>query len=240
VANYDTFAQFYDRATSSNTSTIDRVAGCIARYLPSATSLLELGCGTGTVLAAMAAGMDVTGVDLSPGMLAVAAGKVPATRLVEADITSIALDRTFDVVICVSDTINHLLSFERWVELFDRAYEHLTEDGLFLFDVNTVGNLRRICRNPANVRAIGQDLLVIDVTPDGDLATWDVRVFEHIGQDIFRLHHEKISEIGVPIARIRSALARNFKVLEEEDGDGGSVTDESRWAFLACRKAARQ
>lgn len=239
MAGYDAFAQFYDRTASIDTATIDRVAGYIARYLPSATSLLELGCGTGTILAAMAASLEVTGVDLSPGMLAVAAGKIPAARLVEADMTSVALDRTFDVVICVSDTINHLPDFGHWVKLFDRVHEHLTENGLFMFDMNTIGSLRRLCRYPSNVRAMGQDILVVDVDSDGDdCATWDVRVFEHLGQDLFRLHRAKVSEMGVPIARIRGALTRNFTVLAEEDGDGGAVTDESRWGFFACRKAA--
>lgn len=239
VANYDALAQFYDRTAAVDTATIGRVAGYIARYLPSATSLVEFGCGTGTILAALAANMDVTGVDLSSGMLAVAAEKIPAARLVEADITSVTLGRAFDVVICVSDTINHLLDFGHWVELFDRAHEHLTENGLFMFDVNTIGNLRQLCHNPTLAMAIGQDVLVTNVTLDGDdRVTWDVRVFEHLSQDLFRLHHENISEIGVPIAKIRDALARKFTVLAEEDGDCGSVTDESRWGFFACRKAA--
>lgn len=238
MVSYDVFAKYYDRPADSYAPTIDRVTGYIARYLPSATSLLELGCGTGTLLAAMAANMDLTGVDLSSGMLAVARGKVPSARLMKGDMTSVRLDRTFDVVIC-SDAINHLLDFRQWVELFDRAHGHLTEHGLFLFDVNTIGSLRRMCRNPTHVRTVGRDVLIIDVTLGGeDIATWDVQIFEHIGQNLFRLHREKMSEIGPPITRIRGALAKNFKVLAEEDADGGSVTDESRWVFFACRKAA--
>ncbi len=81
-------------------------------------------------------------------MLAVASEKVPSARLLLGDIGDFWLGERFDVVVCVFDTLNHLLAFEAWQSMFDSVYDHLVEDGLFIFDVNTVGELRRLAEEP--------------------------------------------------------------------------------------------
>ena len=226
---------------------IDRVRDYIKRYRPAARSLLELGCGTGAVLAGLTeevlvtgAGLSVTGVDLSQEMLAVAARSVPAARLVHADVTSFALRTRFDVAICVFDTLNHLPSLEAWRAMFERVHEHLADSGLFVFDVNTVGRLRRLWQGPAFAVDFGENTVIMDVLPagsggEGELSMWTVRIFERIADDTFRLHEERIPELGVPLATIRKALAANFDLLEESELDGGPVSDESNRVFFAVR-----
>jgi len=236
VVAYADFAGFYDQVMGDRTADIERVRGYVRRYLPSARSLLELGCGTGAVLAGLAGDLAVSGVDRSPEMLAIAAGSVPGARLIQADMTSFSLDTRFDVVICIFDTLNHLPSFGSWLELFDRVNEHLAPGGLFVFDVNTVGRLRRLWRGPAFAEDFGRHTVIMDVTPGGGgLSIWDVRIFERLHDDQFRLHHESIPELGVPLARIRAALAENFELLDETDLDDGAVTDESDRVFFAYR-----
>jgi hypothetical protein len=169
-------------------------------------------------------------------MLAIAARTVPGARLVQADITRFSLGTRFDVVICVFDTLNHLPTFGAWVDLFGRAHEHLAEGGLFVFDVNTVGRLRRLEQLPAYVEDFGEHTMIMDVTPaSGGLSLWEVRIFERTGGDQFRLHREQIPELGVPLARVREALMPHFCLLEAADADGGPATDESSRAFFACR-----
>src|ERR1700756_1255648 len=89
---------------------IARIRTYISRYLPGARSLLELGCGTGALLAGLAPELQVTGIDRSPEMLAIAARAVPEARLVEGDITAFRLPDRFDVIICMFDTLNHVRS----------------------------------------------------------------------------------------------------------------------------------
>ena len=233
---YTDFARFYDEIMGDRGPAIERVQGSIARHMPDARSLLELGCGTGAVLAGLAPGLSVTGIDLSPEMLAIAARTVPGARLVQADITSFALGASFDVVICVFDTLNHVPAFGAWSEVFDRVHEHLAEGGLFVFDVNTVGRLYRLEQAPAYVEDFGLHTMIMDVTPgDGDLSLWDVRIFERTGGEEFRLHHELIPELGVPLDRIRGTLAPHFDLLEATDPDGSPATDESSRAYFAYR-----
>jgi SAM-dependent methyltransferase len=245
---YAKFAKFYDEIMGDRWVDIERVRNYVKRYRPSASSLLELGCGTGAVLAGLATSdpvLSVTGVDRSPEMLAVASRNAPAARLVQADITDFSLGTRFDVVICVFDTLNHLARFELWGQMFDRVHEHLAERGLFIFDVNTIGRLRGLWRGPAFAADFGENTMIMDVWPAGpgeggvgELSTWMVRIFERVASDVFRLHSERIPELGVPLAAIREALAPNFDVLDAPGLDGQPATDESSRAFFTCRHRA--
>jgi len=246
VAAYAEFAGFYDQIMGDRAPDIERVRRYVRRHHPAARSLLELGCGTGAVLAGMTPELSVAGIDLSAEMLALAARKLPAARLVQADITGFSLGIRFDVVICVFDTLNHLPRLESWREMFERVHEHLADGGLFIFDVNTTGRLRRLWQGPAFATDFGENTVVMDVLPggrgeggDGELSIWTVRIFERIGDDMFRRHREVIPELAVPLATIRGALAANFDPLEATDLDGRSVTDESNRAFFAFRHRTR-
>jgi SAM-dependent methyltransferase len=174
--------------------------------------VLEVACGTGSILAQLRADFDVTGLDRSPEMLSVAAEKLPGVRLVEADMTRFALEERFDVVLCVFDSINHLLDFADWEALFDRAREHLADDGIFVFDINTEERLARLAAHPPVAQWFdGGHLLVIDVRDEGDgVVTWSLAIFEHDGGDRYRLHTEDIRETSFPRDRIEQALRERF------------------------------
>jgi SAM-dependent methyltransferase len=245
---YARFARFYDAIMGDRTADIDRIRGYIDRYLPPAASLLELGCGTGAVLAGLADKLSVTGIDLSPEMLAVASRSVPGARLIQADMATFSLEAKFDVVICVFDALNHLPDFESWQRMFDRVHEHLVDDGIFAFDVNTTGRLRRLWHGPAFAVDFGAHTVVMDVLPsrgsgtaaiDGnELSKWTVRIFERVDSDMYRLHAETIPELGVPLDRIRAALRPGFDLLEQTALDGSQVSDDSDRVFFAYRRSA--
>ncbi len=240
---YARFAGFYDAIMGDRTADIDRIRGYIDRYLPSAASLLELGCGTGAVLAGLADKLSATGIDLSPEMLAVASRSIPGARLVQANMAAFALDARFDVVICVFDTLNHLPDFESWQRMFERVHEHLADDGIFAFDVNTTGRLRRLWRGHAFAVDFGPHTVVMDVLPAGtadgnELSTWTVRIFEHLNGNVYRSHAETIPELGVPLERIRAVLEPRFDLLEESALDGGPVSDDSDRVFFVYRRKA--
>src|SRR5271170_5277012 len=114
MADYDRFAPFYDAVLPDPLANGARVLDAIERFMPEASSLLELGCGTGLVLAHLDPVTALTGLDRSSGMLEVAARRVPRARLVRGDMASFDLGTRFDVVICVFDTLNHLATFDGW------------------------------------------------------------------------------------------------------------------------------
>jgi SAM-dependent methyltransferase len=237
VGIYAKFAAFYDEIMGDRGETVDQIRTYLTRFLPTASSLLELGSGTGALLAGFIKDLTVTGIDQSPEMLAIAANNFPAAELVRADITTFDLGRRFDVVICMFDTLNHVPDLDGWKAVFKRAHEHLVEGGLFIFDVNTIGRLRGLGRqNPYVEDFGGSNTLIMNVTPtDTDVFIWEVKIFERLEEDIFRLHHETILQLGVPLARIRAALEPYFDVLDETEQDGLTVSDDAERIFFACR-----
>ena len=238
MAEYAQFARFYDALNDKPEPRSRKMLGYIQQYAPRARSVLELGCGTGAVLAGLGSGWLLTGVDRSPEMLAIARRRCPAARLLEGDIRSFALSESFDVVLCVYDTLNHVPTFEGWLQVFDRVREHLREGGLFVFDLNTIGRLRRLAASPPWVQNFDGNTLIMDVELSAEgLSEWDIRVFERRDQDNFVLFHERITERGFPLDLVRGALTGGFELLEESDPDGNLPNDESTRAYFALRRS---
>ena len=237
MTDYAGFARFYDRIMGDRTAEVDRIRGYISKHRAGARSLLELGYGTGALLRDLASDLSVTGIDRSPEMLAIAARTVPGARLLQADMTSFTLPYRFDVVICMFDTLNHVVTVDGWLALFRCAHQHLSDNGLFIFDVNTTGRLRRLQGAPPYLDEFDGNVVVMTVRPGRDgLALWETKIFNHQVDDVYKLHHERIYELGVPLAQIRAALAGRFELLEEESLDGSPVSDESDRVFFAFRR----
>ncbi|MGN6427797.1 MAG: class I SAM-dependent methyltransferase [Leifsonia sp.] len=102
-------ARFDDRAAEYDDSSMHRaLAAEVAAFaeVRPGSDVLDVATGTGLVLRSLRdarAGARLTGVDLSPGMLAVARERLPEATFVEADATSLPLpDASVDVVICVT------------------------------------------------------------------------------------------------------------------------------------------
>jgi SAM-dependent methyltransferase len=238
VTDYAGFARFYDRIMGDRTAEVDRIRAYISKHRPGARSLLELGCGTGALLSGLAADLSVTGIDRSPEMLEIAARTVPGARLLHGDMTAVTVPDRFDVVICMFDTLNHVTTVDGWLRLFRCAHEHLSDGGLFVFDVNTTGRLRGLAGAPPYLDEFDGNVVLMTVGPARDgLVLWETRIFDHQAGDIYRLHHERIYELGVPLGQIRAALAGRFELLAEESLDGSPVSDDSDRVYFACRRA---
>lgn len=86
------------------------IAWAIGRYFPAARSLLEVGCGTGFVLAGIAAAfpeMKLTGSEAATDGLAFAAARAPGASLLQLDARRVPFREEFDVV-GAFDVIEHI------------------------------------------------------------------------------------------------------------------------------------
>ena len=137
---FDRFAQFYDadyRHYTDDLPTILELADEGGKLI------LELGCGTGRVLLPLAqAGHRVTGVDISPALLAVAQQKLRMTdkesqvTLVEADLRTFDLpQKEFAFAFCTSNTLMHLTTQADQLAVLRNAHRHLAAAGLLLLDL---------------------------------------------------------------------------------------------------------
>jgi len=237
VPGYDIFAQFYDAVQGDRAEHASYVRSLIRKHAPRARSVLELACGTGSVLKQLWTHYEVTGLDLSEQMLEVAADKLPGIPLFRADMTSFDLGERFDVVLCVYDSINHLLRFDEWNAVFARAHAHLKEEGLFVFDINTKTRLAALAEEQPVARWFGErNLLVMDVQKAGrGVVTWGLRVFERTRGSDYRLHEEEIPEVSFPPDRIRAALEKMFSRVWIYDARRARPSPRSERLHFVCR-----
>src|SRR3954447_6234200 len=99
---YEEDAELYDLAFDWDVG--EEADWLCARLGPDCRSVLEPGCGSGRMLAALAAGgLEAVGLDRSPPMLAAARRRLagtPAASVALADITRFELGRRFDGAVC--------------------------------------------------------------------------------------------------------------------------------------------
>ena len=233
---YELFAPFYDAVNGEPEDRIHDILGLIDTFAPTAASVLELGCGTGAVLAGLGDHLRLAGVDFSPAMLDVARRRVPRGTFTLADITSFALPDTFDVVISVLDTLNHVTTVEGWRAVFAAVAAHLVPGGIFLFDVNTVGRMASLDEMAPWVHDFGDNTLVMSLSYEAPFAHWDIRVFEHLDDDIYRCRQGRITELALTLEEICGVAAENFEVLTTNDTEGNAASDEAPRALFALRR----
>ena len=103
-------------------------------------SVLELACGTGRLAVSLAKlGLNVTGLDLSPGMLQQARAHSDrenlSMRWIEGDMRELEFDERFDLVILTGNSLCHLLDIDSVDACLSGVRGHLRAQGKFLLTV---------------------------------------------------------------------------------------------------------
>jgi SAM-dependent methyltransferase len=222
LATYDVLAPHYDAVTGDGEAEAALIRDIVGRRCPPARTLLDVGCGTGGVTVPLARSYQVSGLDIAPGMLAVAREKLPATvPLHLADMSSFELGTRFDAIACAYQGVNHLLSFPAWNGFFACAARHLNPGGVFVFDIATNGYLTTMARTGKVVEEFDGNYLLITVrTTSTASVEWRIEVFELQPNRRYRLVQQTVELRSWPVAMIRAALSRWFTDVEVMGGDG--------------------
>lgn len=147
--SYGVLAEYYDSLTTDvdYENWADFLEKLFARSGGEICSVVDLGCGTGSLTAELTArGYRMTGVDLSEDMLAVAADKCaelePAPLFLRQDMSRLTLLEEPDAVVCCLDSLNYVTKPAAVQRTFRRVYDALRPGGLFIFDIRTPEFLR--------------------------------------------------------------------------------------------------
>ncbi len=144
MASYEFLAGSYDALTAD----VDypRWASYVERHFRRqkrpVRRVLDLACGTGSLTRELAErGYELTGVDLSAEMLALAEEKCRDLELrprffCEA-MEELRLPLRVDACVCCLDSVNYVLRPAKLQKAFRRVWECLEPGGLFLFDADT-------------------------------------------------------------------------------------------------------
>ena len=102
-----------------------------------------MGCGTGSVTELLAkSGFDMIGIDNSEEMLEIAMEKREESGLdilyLLQDMREFELYGTVKGVVSICDSMNYILEDEDLLEVFHLVHNYLDNEGIFIFDMNTV------------------------------------------------------------------------------------------------------
>jgi len=124
-------ARFYDFANGWGPD----LAYC-ADLARDAASVLDLGCGTGVFLAALAGDKRLVGVDPAAAMIAIARERPGGDRVtwINADARGLRLDARFDLVTLTGHAFQVFLTAADQRAVLDTIANHLAPGGRFIFD----------------------------------------------------------------------------------------------------------
>lgn len=148
---YRSLAKVYDQMMSqvSYDQWVDYVEELWGHFGVPVNRILDLACGTGTATLILSErGYQMAGVDQSEEMLAVAEQKAASqgqdVYWCRQDMRALDLGETFDCITCFHDSMNYLLLPQDIRRTFQAVRSHLRQDGLFIFDVNTIEALQNM------------------------------------------------------------------------------------------------
>ena len=104
--HFEGIAGDYDRWKEKSSYYYRLLAEICRERVPAGASVLEIGCGTGTLLHALRPSRGL-GVDISPAMVEIAAAKFPSLAFRVADAEAFDPGETFDYVI-IPDVVEHV------------------------------------------------------------------------------------------------------------------------------------
>lgn len=129
---YKHLAPLYDEIFPLSESSIQTIQHIAQKKLPSQkhVTLLDLGCATGSLIAALEKrGWETYGIELEPAMADYAKGNVVIGSMLDAP--SLFPQKQFNVITCLGNTIPHLTP-ELRSSLLESSYALLTSPGLFI------------------------------------------------------------------------------------------------------------
>ncbi|MCE9624329.1 MAG: class I SAM-dependent methyltransferase [Deltaproteobacteria bacterium] len=138
---------YFHKNYSSEAAYISEI---IKRHNPSASSLLDVACGTGRHLEFLSGQYSVEGIDLDPGVLEIARQRLPNVKFTEADMTEFVLGRKFHAVVCLFSGVAYVETVARLNQAVDSMAKHLTPEGILIVEPWVIPEAWR----PGNVDAV--------------------------------------------------------------------------------------
>lgn len=210
-------------------------------------SILDLGCGTGTLTELLAAqGFDMIGVDNSPEMLRIAMDKKERSGLdilyLCQDMREFELYGTVGAVISVCDSLNYLLTEDDLLAVFQLVRNYLYPGGLFIFDFNTVYKYEVVIGD-ATIAENREDCSFIWENyyhPENETNEYDLTIFvkNDKEEESFRRFQETHYQRGYRIEQMKALLERaGLEFLAQIDADTHEeVTESSERIYVVARK----
>lgn len=249
MPSYVSFAQFYDglMEDANYQERCDYILELAKRHNHEMGLTLDLACGTGSLTRELCRrGIDVYGVDASSEMLCEAMQKSAEEGLdilfLKQKMQSLDLYGTINTCVCTLDSVNHMTSVEDVRKAFDRVGLFMDNDGLFVFDVNTVYKHQKVLADNTfvfendKVYCVWQNSL-----EDDDIVNITLDFFEE-EDGVYYRSGESFSERAYSDELLRNLLAEAGFEVEAVYGDMSfekPEIDEQRAIYVARMRVSR-
>lgn len=140
---------------------------------------MDLACGTGILCGILQKnGIEASGMDLSEGMIRIARENYPELCFEAADMITYRPNKTFDLVTCTGDALNHIPRLEDVTRIFENVYACLNPGGHFIFDIL---NKNEVSSSEPFEMDFQEDTRIwFQMTqPEADSVNLKIRVFEN-------------------------------------------------------------
>jgi SAM-dependent methyltransferase len=139
-STYDGLAPHYDHLTADydHRNWLSRLVQLTGQTGP---HVLDIACGSGKSFAPLIGhGYEISACDISPAMLRVADARLDlgARRTFVADMRDLPDCGSFDLITCLDDAINYILTPAELLDAFAGIARLLKPGGMFVFDANTL------------------------------------------------------------------------------------------------------
>lgn len=135
-------------------------------------TITDLGCGTGEITLRLASlNYDMTGIDYSPEMLAIADQKArrfnKSVHWIKQDLRQLSNFGQQDAMISFCDVINYIPQRSDLQQVFKQIYKRLSVNGIFIFDVHAMNYAQQFLINETFAE-VTDDLSYIWFCHEGD------------------------------------------------------------------------
>jgi SAM-dependent methyltransferase len=245
--NFQLYSAYYDllyrdKDYAAEAAYIDSL---LKKFSPGASSLVELGCGTGNHAEHLCAkGYSVTGLERSADMVELALQKnIKGFNPVVKDITHFELPEEFDAAISLFHVISYLTGNEALLSCFRSVHRHLKPGGLFIFDIwyspavyaqKPETRIKRLENDTVKVTRLAEPVMhinrnVIDVNYEiimRDSATQQTEIF----RETHPMRHFSIPEIAL------LANQTGFELAGHEEFLTGHTSGSDTWGVCLILK----
>ncbi|RBA05044.1 class I SAM-dependent DNA methyltransferase [Staphylococcus arlettae] len=238
MVQYEELSLFYDQLTFDQP--YESWLAIVNQFSNDKQSILDIGCGTGSLTSLLTEFDQVTGMDLSIDMLSLASSKSQNVNWIEGDMTDFNLNQSFSVISIFCDSLNYLTSKAEVQSTFEHVYQHLSPDGVFMFDVHTIYKMQTLFNNQSYINETADVFLGWDaVVGEEPCSVWhDMTFFVSQANGVYKRFDESHYQRSFEEAEYRHLLqAAGFTNISTfVDFDTTNHSEEGYRLFFIVRK----
>ncbi len=243
------FASVYDVFTDGvdYDSRAEYLCEILKKHGISEGTVLDAACGTGSISRCfLERGYEIVANDISVAMLNIAREKLAPfgekAVLLCQDMCQLDLFGTVDAAVCCLDSLNHLVSEEDFSDAIKSIGTFIRQNGIFIFDVNTVYKHREVLSDRTFVYEDDDNTFLVwqnSECDEDDIVEMYIDIFSENEDGSYCRQSDSVTERAYSVGFISETLKNNGFDVSDIFGDmsfSSPGDNEERIYFVAKKK----